>query len=65
VSGIPIGHNELSIGYWKFGIYRTAADDGTQPGEDDERTTLAVRYANMEVSYSSLFHRVAAPLPLD
>lgn len=64
-SGIPIGLDEEFIGYWKFGIYRTPADDGTQPGEVDERTTLAVRYANMEVSYSSLFHRVAAPLPLD
>ncbi len=58
VSGIGIGYNEKSIGYWKFGIYRTAASKG-------DRTDLAVRYANMEVSGNSLFSRVKSPLPVD
>jgi len=58
VSGIGIGYDEKNIGYWKFGIYRTAANK-------EDRTDLAVRYANMEVSGNSLFSRVASPLPVD
>jgi hypothetical protein len=58
ISGIGIGYNEKTIGYWKFGIYRTAA-------KKDDQTDLAVRYANMEVSGNSLFSRVTSPLPID
>lgn len=53
-TNIPIGNDHSAIGYWKFGIYRTT-----------NVRDLAVRYANVEVSTTSLLDRVTTPLSLD
>jgi hypothetical protein len=52
---IAIGYPNREGPYWKFGIYREATAE-----------TLAVRYANMEVSADceAILKRVAAPLPV-
>jgi hypothetical protein len=46
-----IGYSDSAYNYWKFGIYRK-----TYP------IPLSMQYANMEISNSSLFDRVAKPL---
>jgi hypothetical protein len=58
INNIYVGWDRTTVGYWKFGIYRTAASSNVQ-------TDLAIRYANMEVSTSSLIDRVANPRPLE
>lgn len=73
LTGLTMGDTAASnAGYWKFGIYRTAADTGPDPedpflpnGDVDDRTNLSVRYANVEVSTSSLLSRVSVALALD
>ena len=52
---IPLGYNDAIGPYWKYGVYRPAAQGVT-----------TVEYANMEVSTTSLERRVkdSAPTPL-
>lgn len=65
LTGIDLGiRGESDAGYWKFGIYRTAADDGTVGGEIDRRVTLITEYANMEISETALDSRISSPLPI-
>ena len=52
ITGIGMGFPDKVGPYWKFGIYRSAMPQ-----------TVAVEYANMELSYtSSLISRVSQPL---
>lgn len=56
LTGIDLGiRGESDAGYWKYGIYRTSASEG-------QRVTLAVHYANMEISTSDLSSRATSPL---
>jgi hypothetical protein len=50
---IPIGYNDAVGPSWKFGVYKSA-----------NAKTLAVQYRNVEHGTSSLFDRIANPLPV-
>lgn len=52
-ASIPIGYNDTTGPYWKYGIYRVASSSLT-----------VLDYCNVEVSTSSLLGRVANPLAL-
>lgn len=51
--GVPIGFNDVTGPYFKFGIYRADVSD-----------TLVTEYANLEHGYSSLLTRVTSPLAI-
>lgn len=51
---IPIGYNDLIGPYFKYGVYRPPSD----------AFALAARYANVELGYASLEHRISNPLPV-
>jgi hypothetical protein len=54
LSGISMGYNDSRGPRLQFGLYRSAGYQGT----------LAIEYANMEVSYASLLDRVTIPRPI-
>lgn len=48
-NAIAIGYNDTYSGYWKFGIYRTAASSAINPETGrSSKVTTAIRYANMK-----------------
>ena len=51
---IPIGYNDMIGPYFKYGVYRPPGDPAP----------MAARYANMELGYQSLAHRILEPLPV-